>query len=34
MDRVVAEKPVVLGLVHLKRLDVGKDAGAKVYKVK
>jgi hypothetical protein len=29
-----SHKAILLGLVHLKKLDVGTEAGVKVYKVK
>ena len=34
METVEATKAVLLGLVHLKRLDIGSVDGSKVYKVK
>ena len=34
MEKIVPVKAVVLGLVHLKRLDIGSADGVKVYKVK
>ena len=34
MEQIERTKAVVLGLVHLKRLDIGSVDGSKVYKVK
>lgn len=34
MEKIVGVKAVVLGLVHLKRFDIGSADGLKVYKVK
>lgn len=34
MEKVEATKAVLLGLVHLKRLDIGSVEGSKVYRVK
>ena len=34
MEKIVSIKAAVLGLVHLKRLDIGSVDGVKVYRVK